>query len=312
MENTTNFIMKPKVDFCFKELMEFEEVRQGFIAAVLGIEPEEVIKTELLPTHLRVRHNKDKLGILDVRVILNGDVQLDMEIQVAKFLFWRERSLFYLSKMYSDVILAGEGYHVLGKCIHVGILDFILFEEDEEFYSCFHMWEDKRRRKYSDKFEIHIVELPKLAEHEYPETALLKWAKFLNAEKKEEFEMAAKTDPHIRKAYEQLLHMSEDGNKRLIYEARQKAIYDYNTQVYSNWHSGYEQGEENGEEKKLIEQICKKMKRNLSAKEIANILEEDVKIVQRIYDTALSFAPDYDIEKIRKRLNEEKKQQETN
>ena len=308
MENKTNFIMKPKVDFCFKELMEFEEVRQGFIAAVLGIEPEEVIKTELLPTHLRVRHNKDKLGILDVRVILNGDIQLDMEIQVAKFLFWRERSLFYLSKMYSEVILAGEGYHVLGKCIHVGILDFILFEEDEEFYSCFHMWEDKRRRKYSDKFEIHIVELPKLAEHEYPETALLKWAKFLNAEKKEEFEMAAKTDPHIRKAYEQLLHMSEDGNKRLIYEARQKAIYDYNTQVYSNWHSGYEQGEENGEEKKLIEQICKKMKRNLSAKEIANILEEDVKIVQRIYDTALSFAPDYDIEKIRKRLNEEKKQ----
>lgn len=300
MENTTNFIMKPKVDFCFKELMEFEEVRQGFIAAVLGIEPEEVIKTELLPTHLRVRHNKDKLGILDVRVILNGDVQLDMEIQVAKFLFWRERSLFYLSKMYSDVILAGEGYHVLGKCIHVGILDFILFEEDEEFYSCFHMWEDKRRRKYSDKFEIHIVELPKLAEHEYPETALLKWAKFLNAEKKEEFEMAAKTDPHIRKAYEQLLHMSEDGNKRLIYEARQKAIYDYNTQVYSNWHSGYEQ--------KLIEQICKKIKKNLSAREIANILEEDESVVQRIYDTALSFAPDYDIEKIRKRLNAEKNQ----
>ena len=300
MENTTNFIMKPKVDFCFKELMEFEEVRQGFIAAVLRIEPEEVIKTELLPTHLRVRHNKDKLGILDVRVILNGDVQLDMEIQVAKFLFWRERSLFYLSKMYSDVILAGEGYHVLGKCIHVGILDFILFEEDEEFYSCFHMWEDKRRRKYSDKFEIHIVELPKVAEYEYPETALLKWAKFLNAEKKEEFEMAAKTDPHIRKAYEQLLHMSEDGNKRLIYEARQKAIYDYNTQVYSNWHSGYEQ--------KLIEQICKKIKKNLSAREIANILEEDESVVQRIYDTALSFAPDYDIEKIRKRLNAEKNQ----
>ncbi|MFG6363880.1 PD-(D/E)XK nuclease family transposase, partial [Schaedlerella sp.] len=176
-------------------------------------------------------------------------------------------------------------------------------------------WEDKRRRKYSDKFEIHIVELPKVAEHEYPETALLKWAKFLNAEKKEEFEMAAKTDPHIRKAYEQLLHMSEDGNKRLIYEARQKAIYDYNTQVYSNWHSGYEQGEKNGisigEEKKLIEQICKKMKKNLSAREIANVLEEDERIVQRIYDTARPFAPDYDIEKIRKRLNKEKRQ-ETN
>ncbi len=133
-------------------------------------------------------------------------------------------------------------------------------------------------------------------------------AKFLNAEKKKEFEMIAKTDPHIRKAYEQLLYMSEDGKKRLIYEARQKAIYDYNTQVYSNWHSGYEQGEKNGEEKKLIEQICKKMKKNLSAGEIAKILEEDERIVQRIYDTARSFAPNYDIEKIRNRLVAEKKQ----
>ena len=112
--------------------------------------------------------------------------------------------------------------------------------------------------------------------------------------------MIAKTDPHIRKAFEQLLDIREDGKKRLIYEARQKAIYDYNTQVYSNWHSGYEQ--------KLIEQICKKIKKNLSAREIANILEEDESIVQRIYDTALSFAPDYDIEKIRNRLNAEKNQ----
>ena len=46
----------------------------------------------------------------------------------------------------------------------------------------------------------------------------------------------------------------------------------------------------------------------MSAREIANILEEDESVVQRIYDTALSFAPDYDIEKIRKRLNAEKNQ----
>ena len=298
MANTNTFIMKPKIDFCFKELMEFAEVRRGFIAAVLGISPEEVVSTELKPTHLRVKHQKDKLGILDVHVILNGEIQIDMEIQVAQFLFWRERSLFYLSKMYSDVILAGEGYQVLGKCIHVGILDFILFEEDEEYYSCFHLWEDKRRRIYSDKLEIHIVELPKLAEREYPETALLKWARFFNAEKKEEFEMVAKTDPHIQKAYDQLLYMSGNEEKRLLYEARQKAINDYNTQMYSNWHDGYSEGEE----KKLIELICKKMKKNCSAEEIADLLEEDKAKVETIYNTALDFAPDYNIEKIWNKL----------
>ena len=304
MADTNTFIMKPKIDFCFKELMEFAEVRRGFIAAVLGISPEEVVSTELKPTHLRVKHQKDKLGILDVHVILNGEIQIDMEIQVAQFLFWRERSLFYLSKMYSDVILAGEGYQVLGKCIHVGILDFILFEEDEEYYSCFHLWEDKRRRIYSDKLEIHIVELPKLAEREYPETALLKWARFFNAEKKEEFEMVAKTDPHIQKAYDQLLYMSGNEEKRLLYEARQKAINDYNTQMYSNWHDGYSEGEE----KKLIELICKKMKKNCSAEEIADLLEEDKEKVEAIYNTVLDFAPDYNIERIWKKLGGRKKQ----
>ncbi len=314
MVNTNTFIMKPKIDFCFKELMEFAEVRRGFIAAVLGISPEEVVSTELKPTHLRVKHQKDKLGILDVHVILNGEIQIDMEIQVAQFLFWRERSLFYLSKMYSDVILAGEGYQVLGKCIHVGILDFILLEEDEEYYSCFHLWEDKRRRIYSDKLEIHIVELPKLAEREYPETALLKWARFFNAEKKEEFEMVAKTDPHIQKAYDQLLYMSGNEEKRLLYEARQKAINDYNTQMYSNWHDGYSEGEKRGyregekqgykegEEKKLIGLICKKMKKNCSAEEIADLLEEDKEKVEAIYNTVLNFAPDYNIERIWKKL----------
>ena len=304
MADTNTFIMKPKIDFCFKELMEFAEVRRGFIAAVLGISPEEVVSTELKPTHLRVKHQKDKLGILDVHVILNGEIQIDMEIQVAQFLFWRERSLFYLSKMYSDIILAGEGYQVLGKCIHVGILDFILFEEDEEYYSCFHLWEDKRRRIYSDKLEIHIVELPKLAEREYPETALLKWARFFNAEKKEEFEMVAKTDPHIQKAYDQLLYMSGNEEKRLLYEARQKALNDYNTQMYSNWHDGYSEGEE----KKLIELICKKMKKNCSAEEIADLLEEDKEKVEAIYNTVLNFAPDYNIEKIWKKLGGRKKQ----
>lgn len=75
-----DFIMKPKVDFCFKELMADDFVRQGFIAAILNIRPGEIVKTELLPTHLRKEHKDDKLGILDVRVVLEDGTQLDMEI----------------------------------------------------------------------------------------------------------------------------------------------------------------------------------------------------------------------------------------
>ena len=53
-----------------------------------------------------------------------------------------------------------------------------------------------------------------------------------------------------------------------------------------------------GESSKLIEQICKKLRKGLSPEQIAEDLEEDLNIVQDIYEVALAFAPDYDKEKV--------------
>ena len=237
-----DFIMKPKVDFCFKELMNDAEIRKGFIAALLNLSPEEIVRTELLPTHLRKKHEEDKLGILDVRVLLDKSVQMDIEIQISPFKLWQERSLFYLSKMYTDQIEMGEDYDVLEKCIHVGILDFTLFESDKEYYSRFHIWEDSRCRMYSDKMEIHILELPKLSEYNYPDNELLNWARFINAEKKKEMEIMSKKSPYIEKAYEKLVNISADEQKRLEYEAREKAIRDHNYLVNSNRREGRKEG----------------------------------------------------------------------
>ena len=237
-----DFIMKPKVDFCFKELMADEFVRQGFIAAILNVRPEEIAKTELLSTHLRKEHKDDKLGILDVRVVLDDGTQLDMEIQVAPFELWPERSLFYLAKIYTDQMHEGDDYDKLKKCIHIGILDFELFSEDKEYYSRFHIWEDDRRIKYTDKFEIHIFELPKLKKYEYPETELLNWMCFMNAEKREEFEMLADKNEYMGKAYERLTKISADEQKRLEYEAREKAIRDHNWQMKTSYKAGEKKG----------------------------------------------------------------------
>ena len=95
--NDNTFIMSPKVDFCFKELLNDEDVRQGFIAAILGVKADMIQRTELLPTYLRKQHQKDKLGILDIRVVLENGTQIDIEMQVIAYDYWAERSLFYLS-----------------------------------------------------------------------------------------------------------------------------------------------------------------------------------------------------------------------
>ena len=52
----------------------------------------------------------------------------------------------------------------------------------------------------------------------------------------------AKTDPYIEKAYNKLLHISEDEQKRLEYEERQKAIRDYNHLIYCYKEDGIAEG----------------------------------------------------------------------
>ena len=86
------------------------------------------------------------------------------EIQLAELLVWSDRALFYLSKMYADQIVPGQNYSVFKKCASISILDFILFRDTPEFYSCFHIREDTRHFLYTDKMEFHVIELPKLTE----------------------------------------------------------------------------------------------------------------------------------------------------
>lgn len=53
-----------------------------------------------------------------------------------------------------------------------------------------------------------------------------------------------------------------------------------------------------GASKKLIEIICKKIRKGISPEQIAEILEEDLTVIQDIYEAAMPYAPDYDSEKV--------------
>ena len=56
----------------------------------------------------------------------------------------------------------------------------------------------------------------------------------------------AKTNEYLDKAYNTLLNLSADEKKRLEYEAREKALKDYNTQISSAEKRGLKAGEEMG------------------------------------------------------------------
>lgn len=256
-DSQDDFIMLPKVDFCFKELMQNGKVRRGIIAALLNVSPDEIAETRLLPTILRQEYAEDKYGILDVLVQMKDGTQIDFEMQVAPFDYWSNRILFYWSKMYVGQINRGEDYGKLRKCIHVSILDFVHFTEDKCCYHKIGLYDFSVGKAYGDLLELHILELSKLPEEDKNESGIIRWMRFFNSESKEAFEMIAEKDEYIGEAYELLKNLSADEKKRIEYEYRQKCIRDHNSMISSAEASGRAKGEAVGEERmgKLVEKL---------------------------------------------------------
>lgn len=96
---------------------------------------------------------------------------------------------------------------------------------------------------------FHIIGLPKLPQTLKEDCSDIElWARFINAERKEEFDMLVQKDPYIESAYEHLQVISQDREKRLEYEARQKAIMDHNQMMREAEERGRKAEEKVGED----------------------------------------------------------------
>ena len=72
----------------------------------------------------------------------------------------------------------------------------------------------------------------------------------------------------------------------------------YQSGVCEGLEQGREQGREQGELRAIIKSSIKKFCKNIAADEAADMLEENVTLIERIYDAARMCAPDYDVDKI--------------
>ena len=104
----------------------------------------------------------------------------------------------------------------------------------------------------------------------------------------------AKTNEYLDEAYNTLLNLSADEKKRLEYEAREKALKDYNTQISSAEKRGLKAGEEigrkAGEESGLrrgiqeARQVFKLYMQGKSPEEIADLCNIGIDKVKQILD----------------------------
>lgn len=100
------------------------------------------------------------------------------------------------------------------------------------------------------KTALKITELPQTDDG----TDLYQWARFISAEREEEFAVWAEKNEYIGEALNRLEVISQDEKMRMAYTARQKAIFDYNTQMEERFEDGIAKGRAE-ERRNLIEMM---------------------------------------------------------
>ena len=96
--------------------------------------------------------------------------------------------------------------------VHIGFLDYTLFEGQPEFYASYKLINVKNHQKYSDILTLHVVDLSRidLATEEDRKYHIHEWALLFKSTTWEEIKMLASKDEYLQEASETMFRMSAD------------------------------------------------------------------------------------------------------
>ena len=285
MPNEKKSILQPKNDVVFKALFSRGKPRitQAMLEAILKMK---IDKLELDKSADLLNDNKDdKNGRLDLRAVINGNTECDIEVQLASNDNIAERFVYYWAKMYAANLKIGDTYSDLRKTISIIILDddFKLTKNLERPQTTWRIRESEATHLVlTDYFEIIIIEIPKVvkAYQKTPNDEVLQWMLFLDNPEKEEVARIMEENEDIKEAKEELERISQDDILRRKALNRTLEIAD-KLQLKKEAKEAREEGI-----KDTKEQIVKKLiNMNLSVQQIAKAVQLSEDEVEKILNT---------------------------
>lgn len=220
-------------DFFFKAFLERNEsALRGLLCALLSMKPEEILSVTITNPIQPGDSVDDKNMILDVRVLLNNQEIINLEMQVINLYNWPERSLSYLCRMF-DQLKRGEDYKVAKKTIHISITDFTPENFPKILYSNYYLYNPKTMHKYSDKFGIYMLQLNQLGnpEDEKNMPDIYYWAQLFKASTWEEIQMLADKNQAIKESIVTIQELTADEKMQMQMEARERYRRDYEAAI---------------------------------------------------------------------------------
>ena len=280
-------------NYAFQKIFKNKDIVKGFLMALLHLKEKQIKDIEIVDPITSGEESREKEGILDIKLTLNGNRKINIEMQNTYQEEWAERSLLYNCRMFTEGLKKGEPYYELPPCIHVGILDFN-YLKSPGFYHRILLQDDKTGELYSSKFQFHVIELSKIrsTKGKARKQELYRWAKLISASTWEEVREESEGNHYMEKVRDEMIKMSRDESERYLYLREQMAIRDKESQLRSAENRGRREGREEGRKEgrkqgeilKLITMVKKKIENGDSIAKIADDLLEDADVIEKIYD----------------------------
>ena len=288
-------------NYAFLKIFKKEENVKGFLIDLLNLKEKQIKKIEIKDPFTSGENKEEKEGILDIKLTLNGNKKINIEMQNTYQEDWAERSLFYNCRMFTEGFKKGEPYWKLSPCIHIGILNFNMMKSPG-YYHKVTLRDEKTNELYSRKFQFHMIELKKTktTKGKARKHPLYRWARLIAATTWEEVAQESAGNRYMERIQEEMVKMSQDERDRYLYLREEMAASDRVSQLQSAENRGVRAG-------KLLNQISmiqKKVKKNKNLEQIADELEESATKIRLIYDQVKQH-PDKTVEEIYNLINNE-------
>jgi predicted transposase/invertase (TIGR01784 family) len=300
--------LDPKNDYVFKRIFgsdQSHDILMSFLDAVLYDEQGLIEDLEILNPYSAGATFGLKDTYLDVRVKLNNQTTVLIEMQLVNRYAFDKRVMYNASKTYANQLDSGERYLLLNPVIALTIMDFILFENSEEIVNNFVFKEEKQNFIYNQEIKLVFIELPKFKKKLEDLISLKeKWFYFLkNASLLKEKPSTMETIPELSRALE-IANLSgltvdqlEEIRKRQMFLTDQEAISIYAKEI------GREEGRQEGidigidigvdlgieQEKNLVIRLIKRRFGDISLEVETNIKQLPIEIVELLGEELFNF-----------------------
>jgi predicted transposase/invertase (TIGR01784 family) len=205
----------------------------NLVCALKGIPLEMVVSIEVMnPIDL---NGNVKETVMDLKLVLNNNEIINIELQMYTDEYWISRSILYLCRAY-DSIKEGDNYSLLKPTTHICITDKDLIPNNDQFYSKYLLMNTITHELYSTDLGINVLQLNHIdnATQDDIDNNLVYWAKLFRATTWEEFIALADGNEIIEEVGDLIFTLNTDDQSKELLEGRRR----YREQLATSYAAG--------------------------------------------------------------------------